>query len=556
MVMACTLGAAGACGGDVEGAGGAPASGVKGTAIDTYNVPPTPTKAPSPKDGFGEISAIVTDAKGETSYPGTLDDQGNVLIPDVPEGKYWLSFKTHNEDLVGAPEALTLRETDARTLDLGVTRSHRAGLTRMTKASFLAVSAPLGVPWQTLSVGAMGEPQLLSDTLQVFSRSTAVMGYYQSDPELGGSAPENGATSLSGWRVNLLDAISFSDTDISELTPKDDVVLLHEAARQVDDPSAPAGSPWQSYTTSSVVEALVAPPITLDDGATASVTGTFVATPQKTFNLDYRGSAWNALLADAPTANFSFVGLDLSIVMEPGSPLPNQGADATLFEITTFSFPTYANPDCDPAACDLAACPTGCGSGASITLPGDHQHTYSYGNPFDYGQELFGVGISFSTDVSALFPEETSNRLRGSITTSVPVSEAKGAPVVPLISLPRSVLVAGKPAPVDVITMGVGATPTIEFQPPTTGKPDLYRIRVVDLEDIADTQGATRASRTVLTINTQSTKVTLPKGVLVAGKHYYAQVIAELRPGYDAAKPYVYPQRNATAQTYTGMFMP
>jgi hypothetical protein len=216
-------------------------------------------------------------------------------------------------------------------------------------------------------------------------------------------------------------------------------------------------------------------------------------------------------------------------VLEPGSPLPGQGADCTLFEV---------------------------GAGLGGTDSGDLAQAFSYGNPFTYGQEQLWLTDGFWTTVTTLLPDGTPESLSGYLGVSVPAGDYDGKPLTPTLGLPRMVTVAGMATPLDKITSGVGATPEIAFQPPSLGTPDHYRIRVLQLDDEKLADGSTLPRRVILTMDTTATSVTIPPGFLLPEKHYYFQVAALSEPGRDPSRPYRYPARSFTAQTYSGVVTP
>jgi hypothetical protein len=545
-ILASTLG----CGSGTETT--PPFDGVQGTAIDHYELP-LEADLPVPKTTWTSIAA----ESGGKSYPGTLDDKGTLQIPSVPEGPYMLALTSPEKHVPGAKDFVALYESSSRTLDLGTPRSHRSGLQPMTKSSYLIIDAPLAIPWHAYTDDGMGNVQPLDDVLQLFSRSTAVDGFFTSSIDPSMSPPKDGAKSLTGWRIDAFSASAYTELGVSQYSAAqhDDAAILHNVAVQVDEPAEASDSPWKSYQYDATQEAFQAKPFTLTDGGSVAIQGSFAPTTPKTFSLKYKGSAFKQLLADAPATPTS-VSLYMDVQMEPGAPTPMEGADATLLEIFLFRS-SYENPACDPAACDMMLCTTGCGSGKKAAFPGDYARDYVYGNPFDYGQEIFYASLSFSVDVSALLLETPfTDRLRGYYYVTMPVGEASGADIAPVISLPRQVTVNGKAAPADGITKGVGQAPVIAFQPPSLGKPDFYTIRAVQLDDEMDATSAVIGHRTVLSISTTSTSVTIPSGVLESGKHYSFEITAAVAPGRDSARPFAYNEHDARAQTFTGIVMP
>jgi hypothetical protein len=535
--------------------------GVQGTAIDTYEYG-QPDATEVPVTTWTKIAADVV-AGGKT-FPGTLDPKGNLSIPGVPAGPYWLSLTSSRAGTTNPFPALTLIEVSAGTLDLGTPRTYRTGLKPMTKSSLIAINATLTLPWRVYTTDAMGNvTQPLDDSLQLVSRSTAVVGFYSASVVAASmSPPADKATSLGGWQVDALQAGAYSEAGNSQLSAaaKDQVVFLHNVAVQPTDMSQPAGSPWYAYQYNAVQEAFSPPPFDLTDGGTASVKGAFAAVAQKTFKMNVKGSAFAAAIADAPAgaaATFNTLPyMDVSLVLEAGTPTPGDGMDATLLDVTALSNVTYSNPACNPGSCDMTKCTTGCGTTASVTYPGDYQQSYRYGNPFPYGQELVVATFGFSNSFATLLNNKNLASAPGYVLVQTSASQASGAPLAPTIGLARSVTVAGQAAPVDKITSGVGVMPTIAFQPPSIGKPDAYQILVMQLDGLTASAFGTIFPSVVASIFTTATSVTIPAGVLQSGKHYYFRVRAIAAPGFDLAKPFAYQTTSASSQTYTGVVTP
>src|SRR5262249_15339209 len=153
----------------------------------------------------------------------------------------------------------------------------------------------------------------------------------------------------------------------------------------------PDGNPWNGYMYMSTQEYFQPAAFTMTDGGTTPLSGAFQATPQKTFALDLKTSAFNALFGGM---TFDYAATDVRVILEAGTPAPGVGAFATLLDANVTAGTAYSNPNpaCQGAGCDPMMCPSGCDAGTMV-LPGDHAHMYSYGNPFKFGQELASVDI-------------------------------------------------------------------------------------------------------------------------------------------------------------------
>jgi hypothetical protein len=335
---------------------------------------------------------------------------------------------------------------------------------------------------------------------------------------------------------------------------------MHSVSSQINTQSPPNPlDPWGSYTYTSTREVFRPASFTMTDGGTTPLNGSFNAVPQKTFTFDYKGSRFNQLLSDAPSANLSNAFVFLSVFVEHGAPEVAIGGTAPLLDLTQFAIQTWEDPLCNPDTCDLMACTNGCVSAPKLILPGDHSHDFSYGNPFTSGQLLASLSFNFRNDVTQLLPNDTTpERLSGRVSLQGPIAEMSGAPLQPATGLPRNVKVNGQTAPVDQLTTGVGTTPTITFDPPATGSPTDYLVQVTDLDDVKDANGVVlRRNRLIasLFLTNTTTSVQIPPGVLQAGKHYYVQVSALVQPSNPAAPEHLL-AKGARSTTYTGIVVP
>lgn len=495
------------------------------------------------------------EAIADTTYPGTISNTGDISIPNVPMGMYWLALTAGpSPNFPNAPAWRTFVETDARVVDIGRVYTGRSDIATMTQSSPLVIDATFGTPIQVYTENMDGEViQPVMDEVQFVSRGAGLWG----NPDMfAETTPADGATQVQGWTFNMQDTfidVVNQGTPLVDASKGDDLVVTHGVATLVGS-STPDGDPWTGYQSLSVKEAVSVANVTMTNGGTTNVTLGFTPVTQKNFVLDYKGSAFNALL---PAGITDPVYASLSVAMEAGAPNPGIGTFANLWYVSVASETAYTNADpaCQGAGCDPMACATTCDPG-TVVLPGDHAHTYSYGNPFQYGQELFTVMIGFTKNVRPLLPEMTTERLRGFISITAPASEVTGKPIQPIVSLPQNIKVGGNATPYDQITTGVGNTPAVSWDAPTLGTPSYYRVTVYDLKDLTGADGTTSFRRIVGTMITKGTQVTIPAGVLQTGTNYYIQVAAEVEANYDSGKPFVISQHAASARMFTGVVTP
>ena len=551
-IMACTDPAANSSTSSSSGSGssGGDFNGITGTAKETF-WSENGNELVYVKDRWTAIEAIA-----DKTYEGTISDPGVISIPDVPMGTYWLALTSPPPiNLPNAQAPRTFIETDARVVDVGRLNTGRSDIAIMTKPSPIVIDATFGAPFRIYSEDMNGQvTQPLVDELQFVSHGAALWGTADTFAESTG--PLDGATQVQGWTFDMqefFEGLVSQEAPLVDATKGDDFVAVHGVATLVGD-STPDGDPWTGYQSVSAKEASSVAGVTMTDGAMTKVTLDFTLLPPKGFALDYKGSAFNALL---PSGITDPVLTNLSVVMEAGTPNPGIGTFANLWNVAVVSETAYTNPDpaCQGAGCDPMACATTCDPGTPA-LPGDHAHAYTYGNPFQYGQELFTAGVYFTQNVRFLLPEMTTERLRGYFTITMPVADATGKPITPTLSLPQNIQVASKATPYDQITTGVGNTPMVSWDAPALGTPTHYRVSVVDLTDMTDVKGFTSLRRTVATMYATGTQVTIPEGIMKTGTNYYFQVTAYLGGTYDSGKPFVEAQKYAAARMFTGVVTP
>jgi hypothetical protein len=151
-----------------------------------------------------------------------------------------------------------------------------------------------------------------------------------------------------------------------------------------------------------------------------------------------------------------------------------------------------------------------------------------------------GVPLKLPGTLGAGF-SQVANHI-GWITT--PGALAAG-PVLPPITAPTAASVAGRPL-FDGGT-GVGLTPALAWSPPRSGSPAHYRL---DVFELSASKTNLTALALVASFLTPHTGLTLPAGILVAGKSYAFSLeavagtsaagvqqlaVSPLRPGLDVA---------------------
>jgi hypothetical protein len=505
---------------------------------------------------WATIEALVDHDGALESFPGTVDAEDNILIPDVPVGDYWLTL-TDPPYPGGNPSHKTFIRTDARTLDLDFALSYRPDRVRSQAKTFFTIQASLNASWQTTPADNAGNLALDHD-LQLVSRDAQLSARYQvKDADAAGdNPPANGAAALAGWKIEEgTTSLASLRATLVDGHKGDDFIILHDTPTQVGKPTSD-GNPWNGYVYTSAPESLTPPPFTMIDGGTTALSGAFKSTTIKSFNLDFRGGAFNALLQDIPTSR---VSVALAVNLRPSAPTSETFPLASLLEINVPSGRVYTNPspECQVSVgCDAAKCPTGCDAG-TLVPPGDHSDAYPYSNPFSFGQAQFEARISFGVNLTMLLPPDAEFKsLRGSFIIQAPASELSGKPLQPTLGLPQDLRVAGESTPYDQVTTAVGETPMITWSAPSLGVPDGYRVDVIDLSDGPKKNGAYTLEYGVATLFVTTPNVRLPGGLLQPGRFYSVQVSAQTQDDHSVAGVFKHAIHAASSTMFTGVITP
>jgi hypothetical protein len=505
---------------------------------------------------WATIEALVDHDGALESFPGTIDAEDNILIPHVPFGDYYLTL-TALPDLPVVPPRKDFIWTDARTLDLDLVFSFRPDRVINKEPTFFTVQASLGVPWQAKPADDTGN-LALTDDLQFVSRDAELSARYQAtdDDAAGDNPPTDGASEVAGWKIDqrssLLSGGGFTLVDGNQ---GDDFTILHDVATQVGKPTSD-GNPWNGYVYTATPESLTPPPFTMTAGGTTALSGAFTATPTKTFDLDFKGAAFNALLQGIPISSARFA---LAVNLRLSEPTNENYPLASLLQMSVSSGRIYTNPSVDcqvSVGCDAAKCPKGCDAGTLVPL-GDHTHAYTYANPFSFGREQVEAHLYFGTNLTMMLPPDTNFKtLRGEFTIQAPASELSGKPLQPTLGLPQNIRVAGESTPYDQVTVAVGETPMITWSAPSLGKPDGYRVDVIDLTDWHINKSSKVVEYNVGSLFLTTPSVRLPEGLLRAGRFYYVRVSAQTRDDHDVAALPKHSIHATSSTMFTGVITP
>jgi hypothetical protein len=563
-------GAGGSGGNGGAGGGGGAFSGVILELTDTYLTEAGEVKQNRNIGVYTSVEAQVVANDGMVqSFPGSLSADGSRFeIPDVPEGPYWVVLTSPPmADAVNAPPSqMRYHIKEKRVVDLGRIHAGRPDVAVATSD----MDAPITLDgvglagWQQATYDEQGMPvQGLQDNLEFYSYNADAWATLS--PSTGPGTPANGATSISGLEFSWLERTLPTTRDGSPIplvdgTKGDVLHTTHMVTHEVNEPLEmdPA---WKNYTYEAAEESFSTNAVTLKNGQPASIKGTFQPLTLANLQVDFKGSQFvSEIEANGPGGTLSAAFASLGLSQEPGAPYPIFGNTPSLLALTVFAQQQPVDPTCFPdesGMCDPTACAAGCNDKTKLVLPGDHQQTFAYGNPYtNHGTEIFFATMVFRSR-PAHPVEKSLERLDGRLTISAPTSEANGKPIAPMIGLPRNVKLDAKTIPVDGATTGVGQTPTVTFEAPASGTAAYYQVQVVQLDDVRDAMGDTlRNNYTVLSALTPDTTLRIPAGVLQSGRYYYVAVTANSNSLALEAPFKSVSAKGAYSRTYSGMFTP
>jgi hypothetical protein len=263
-------------------------------------------------------------------------------------------------------------------------------------------------------------------------------------------------------------------------------------------------------------------------GGHVAVSAALVEPPQRTLALDWPGGAWSGALARDGA---------------PGNGCADRGAG-------------YCSGSLSLRA--VAALPSDGFTGASVDLldvwEGASEHAagqLSYGDP-DLSGTWSRIGVlSWNASRQLTLPGATSSLTRYDSISWYPSAAALRGPLPPPVTPPTSVRVAGR----DYFAgaSGIGAAPTVTWAAPASGPASVYTLTVAAVTSSAFTPP-------VATLATAATRLTLPDGLLAAGKTYLFQLSACAPTGAGAkvsvTAPYKFGTDVACAVVNSGPFTP
>jgi hypothetical protein len=398
---------------------------------------------------------------------GTGRSDGTFVVP-VDQGVPAWQLEVQLES--GANQILV---GNAQTPDLTEYRLGRPDQTLPTQSTPVTLAATGLAAWQD------------TDSLQILSSNAGATIF---DVQLGFATPPTaGSTSVNqdfDWQLQfapLVDAAKGDKTQVYQLVTKPLGAEHYIALARLGSTA--------TFTTT--------------DGAPATLGVALAAVPQnKTLAIHFKRSQFEAMRAEAgPGATASTTQL-FAIDALPGA--SSHGFYASASDLV-ISSPT-------PAATDL-------------------DQTFVYGNPFSTNGtawDEFAI-VYYQFDVPVLAAgAQTPRIVPAGAYAYMPLSALTNGTVAPTITPVRNVKVNGQ----DLMTArtGVGLTPTITWDAPTTGSATYYTVSVRQVL----AANMTTSLRTVATFETKSTSLQLPPSILANSSSYVLRITAQIEPGYDA----------------------
>ncbi|HEY0191440.1 MAG TPA: hypothetical protein VGC42_09995 [Kofleriaceae bacterium] len=346
---------------------------------------------------------------------------------------------------------------------------------RFGRADVERASRPTRIALELTGLDAWNE----GDSLQLVSpgTGTTLAGLEQSIA----IAPSRGSTTLTGQQLDwtglhapLIDAARGDVTYVTQLVQHDGYASVGRAG--------------------------IARGFTVADGAPATLTAQLAPVAQdRRLELVYRGSAFAALAAEAGPGARPAAMASIAIAA-----LPEPLAHANPFAATLYQgLPQLAVVGAHLASAD-----------APLAL--------GYGDPFDRWTEFATVVYPMSVGV---ITADGATSLPARIVTATPVDRLAAADGIrPVLSPVRDVEVNGLSLAVD--QAGLGAAPTVRWQPPALGRATDY---IVEVREVVSRPLGIELP-VVATLHTRSPSLQLPP-VATAGKTYVLTITATTAPG-------------------------
>jgi len=490
--------------------------GVIAPTLQTYR-PLDGAEIVASRDPQLDHESLVIVAAGVTYAPVYAEAESRLEFADVPKVTYELREQLPAEpDLPDQPGRRYVTVSVARELEsYAQIFSGRPGVA-FTDDLATSLTASVG---DMLPLGPEDQFEFYS-----YNADTLYLVFPNLDPMDMSGSPQLDATEIVDWTVPWRPASGRGRWPLVDTGAGDDFWLGHLVATPMV--AAPMGAelqdPWSFAQRYVLAETAKLSLPTMTPGMATAVGGTFKPVTSETVSLDLRASEFMAEL-QIYDSTLKSVGCFLAAVLEPGSDHPITGMTPNLGGINVYGLDAPVDSECMGMDCETM-----------FVTPGDRVLDVELGNPYsEDGTETLVVQCSRYVFVDD--PDGGAyDYLASDLIVQGRLSDLAQAPIVPKIGLVRDLAVNDVAVAPDEKLDGVGQNPKISFSAPKFGAPDFYTITIRTLDDVAGADGPV-VRRSLGSIRTEFTTVTIPDGFLEPGGHYYVQVTAERSRGLTEA---------------------
>ena len=452
------------------------------------------------------VAALVANGSSWATFTGSVTAAGAVSIPNVPTGPFWLRFQAPG-DL--APTFLDT--AGGTTLDLGYDQLGRSSVTRPTASTPATLALQVASAWPASNADLI---QLVSSNADVWDRLT---------PPTTLTAGRTRGNWTDNWFTSNATA-----APLNLLLTGDTVTIFHLVSATISTRTYLAAR--SKFDRSDFA---------MSSGAAFAPTRTTLATTGLTNRTPATGT-WDLVAYEAlrPAMNLPATGagpvhslvIGASVGTLTGSTPVPRNAPPTLFSL---SVPVGATTS------------TNLNLGAALT----------YARVLNTTRWNEWRELSFAGSLSYVAPGASTG-----FTQSVSVGQREAAPatsaLAPTLSPVRNLRVRlgdGSEPAANVSLSGIGTTPLLLWDAPTTGSPTSYVVEIF----LLGRSGTASTSTKVATFLTGTTRAAVPTGVLAAGSPHYVRVTARaIASDPWATAPFRRVVLGAWAETLSGTLTP
>jgi len=448
------------------------------------------------------VQAQCPDGDGWTLLPGQGEPDGSFVIEGLPDGPCWIRIDRWSGG--EEPPRNEYLWTDAATIDLVSARAMRRNVHVPAASTKLVIEASGLEPWQP----GVHEIGTVAPNVGFFQYNTADF------PGSVDGMPAAGDTQVAALTYDLAQLSGF----LLDAEAGDRLSVTQWATRENE----------RGIAYSAPVRGFESAALTLREGETLAVEGTFAALPEATYRVHWAIPSFDAL---APALHARAVPFARGFALQAAR---GNGAAEWLDD----TLPTEALVLEDPEVfatdrvVDLGEFPLGAPYGADAL--------------FDWYATFFATTLPW--------PDGTPTDLFLAVAQYGDEFPGPDTPVRPRVGPVRSIRIGGLPA--DRALRGVGLTPEVAWDPPATGEPTSYEVQVIEPGFEAELGGFWRTAAKLI-VPADVTTVRLPEDVLREGGHYALLVRAVASTGQQVrVAPLRHALPHAWAEALTETFQP